>query len=252
MEKCVKIILFCVLFLFLMCGCNLQTTIIPVGYKNISFIITICLIGIPYLLGCNIIYFGKRFYFLTILEIGSLIILFGLPFFKIFFNFLLKSPDYQWRFILTAITWFSMGIFFASRAKLYIQTVGIRGYFFTVIGVSFLGACMSSILMDGILIPQLLENKPINLQIISFYMYSFVFFLIIIFPFGIASHVLKIVIKKNLLVVFFTFSIVKFVFEYFWQSSLSSILWWIPNIKSPMAYDWFVNLAISAVISLPC
>ncbi|MBN2546965.1 MAG: WD40 repeat domain-containing protein [Spirochaetes bacterium] len=249
MGKIGKLILFC-LFIFIFFGCSLNKDIHQ--FENIDFpmIITFWLIGIPYLFGCYSIFLNKIkiLYFFTILIIG-IFIFWGLP---ILIKKLPEFPNYHLKVYSTVIIWFTMGVLFAIKARSYMLTVGLKGYYFTVIGVSFLGVCLSSILVDYILIPQL-KNKPINIQVITLYIYTFSFFFFLVSMMGtrLSLSVLKIVFKKNLFFVFSTLSIIKFAINWVWQESLTNILWLFPNINMPIMYEWFVDLALSAVIALP-
>jgi hypothetical protein len=159
------------------------------------------------------------------------------------------------RFILSgmAALWMFLGVIYGFKQRSYVNIVGIRGYVFTVYPC-LMAVCLSSIVVQGLLLLLGTEWAEAGGTIGTYVLYISI--LLIMMPFAAwvsraPPNIFKAAAKKKILYIFTIFGLLELLAGVLLKEFTNSLLWWIPSIDPPLAYNIFFSFVVGIFSSIP-
>lgn len=152
------------------------------------------------------------------------------------------TNDTSIRLVATWALWAIVGLVLGFSCRRFLRAFGVAGFYFTY-DSALIGVCLSALLFDG-LIPLIFRRTTADTSSIlivnSFFVFAAVYQLIEINRR--AATVAMTAGFRQILVIFTVFGLLSFVASQVAQEALYRVLWQIPRIPAPAAYQWFVSV----------
>lgn len=198
------------------------------------------LVSMPFMLGYAAGFSASRFLSLCIAISG--VIYFELDALKRLKPLFPTTNDTSIRLVSTWTLWAVARIVLGFSCRRFLRAFGAAGFYLTY-DSALIGVCLSSLLFDG-LIPLIVGRTTTDtssmLIVNSCFVVAALYQLLAIN--ARAAGVALAGGLRQILMIFTVFGVLTFVVSQFAQEALYRLLWQIPRVPAPAAYQWFVSV----------